>query len=191
MSSIPSIDKTGPERAVPLAPHAQTLTARIWLTANVSRGAASRTIDNYDSSLFARHCTVYSHTKPPQATSTTHTTDNGIQTTRPNRIVQPTHIHRPHRPAPRYRQHAYHSQGVRDRLSQAGRRPQATLRTVQAPHTGSQVVRRGMPCSLARSSHAIAISDSHLQLVPLLQCRWRQMQPRPVRCRHHPASPRT
>ena len=156
--TMPSIDRTGPERAVPLASHAQTLTARIRWTANVSRGAASRTIDNYhDSSFFAHHCTVRSPPKPPQALQTTHTAVKVIiQTTHADRIVQPTYINRPLRPAPRYRQHAHHSEGVRGSLPQAGRRPQATLRAVQAPYTGSEVVRGGRPCSFASSSHVNA-----------------------------------
>ena len=136
--TMQSIYKTGPERAVPLASHAQTLTARIRWTANVSRGAASRTIDNYHDSLSAHHCTVCSPPKPPQALQTNRTAHKVIiQVTHADCIVQPTHISRPLRPAPRYRQHAHHSEGVRGSLPQAGRRPQATLRAVQAPYTGS------------------------------------------------------
>jgi len=105
---------------------AQTLTASNgWRQRMFLEGQpASRTIDNYHSASSARHCAVCSPPKPPQALQTTHATHKGIPTTHANRSVQPTtHLNRPLRPAPRYRQHAHHSEGVRGSLPQAGRRP--------------------------------------------------------------------
>lgn len=71
-NATPSIDKTGPERAVPLASHAQTLTARIgWVDSECfSRGSKSYDRQQYHPpplpaiALFARLQSLHRLSRP-------------------------------------------------------------------------------------------------------------------------------